>query len=54
MPDRSGPELVDLYQREGRARHLLGAAAGTDEGTGEGGLAGAEIALQSDDIANFG
>jgi hypothetical protein len=54
MPDRPGSELVDLHEGEGRARHLLRAAARADKSAGKRGFAGAEIALQCDDIANFG
>src|SRR5262249_2474531 len=45
VPDHRGPELVDLHESEGRARHFLEAATGTDESAGKGGFAGAEITL---------
>ncbi len=54
MPDRPLAELVDLHQREGRARHRLDAAARADEGAGKAGLAGAQLAFEGDDIARPG
>src|ERR1700752_1341699 len=54
MPDRRLTKLVDLHQCEGRARHLLRTVARTDEAACKTRLAGAEIALQGDDIANLG
>ena len=47
--------IVGLHQGEGRARHLLvRPAAGADEGAGEDGLAGTEIAAQRDHVAGAG
>ena len=45
--------VVALHQREGRAGHLQRgiAGCGAQKRTGEGGLAGAELALQQDRIA---
>ena len=53
MPDCAGRVLVELYQGEGGARHVLGGPAEprTDEGPGEGGLAAAERAGEADHIA---
>src|SRR6185437_9136890 len=53
MPDgRPAGEGVDLDQGEGRAGHFfVFRAKGADEGTGEGGLAAAEVAGQADDVA---
>jgi len=52
MPDRQLRHLIGLHQREGRARHLfLAPGAGADKGAGKARLAGAELALQRDDIA---
>ena len=52
MGDRQ-PRLVDLHQREGRARHFEIGLIGhrPHQGARQRRLAGAEIALQSDDIA---
>ena len=48
-------QLVGLHQRERRARHFDGFIAGemADERAGKGGLAGAEIAGQRDQVAGF-
>ena len=47
--------VVDLKQREGRARHLERLVAGqrADEGAGEGGLAAAELAREGDEVAGL-
>ncbi len=47
--------LVDLDQGEGRAGHDQRRIAGrrAQDGAGERGLAGAELALQPDDVAGF-
>ncbi len=48
-------QLIGLHQREGRARHFHGLVAGemADQGAREGGLAGAEIAGQRDQVARL-
>src|SRR5262245_23179580 len=48
-------QLVDLHQREGRARHLDRRVAGeiADERAHERGLAGPEIARERDEVAGF-
>ena len=53
MPDRACRVLVELYQCEGGARHLLRTPAepSADEGPCEGGLAAAERAAKPDYIA---
>ena len=55
MHHRKARQLVDLHQREGRARHLNVRVAGemADHGAGERGLAGAEIARQRDQVAGL-
>jgi hypothetical protein len=55
MHHREARQFVDLHQREGRARHLYHGIAGemADHGTGEGGLAGAEVARQRDQVAGL-
>ena len=53
MGDRQSRQRIGLNQREGRARHLDARVVGdgADEGAGEGGLAGAEIAVERDHVA---
>src|ERR1041385_421533 len=52
MPDRQLGRLINLHQRESRAGPLFPApGAGADKGAGKACLAGAELALQRDDIA---
>ena len=48
-------QVITLRQREGRARHFNRFVAGdvADEGAGKGGLAGAEIARQRDQVARL-
>src|SRR3546814_7991776 len=53
VPDRRRAALVDLHEREGRARHLLGGGARragqrTNKGAGERCLAGTEVAEKRD------
>lgn len=58
MPDRRIPRgggFVDLHQREGRAWYfIVRAQTGTNEGPGEHGLAGAEVADKGYDVASPG
>src|SRR5207253_2366801 len=54
MPDRRVRGLVKLCQREGRTRHVGAATARGDEGAGEGGLAGTQLAAQRDHVAGPG
>ena len=53
MMHRAERRVVALHQGEGRARHLQRriAGGGAQEGAGERGLAGAELAFQQDRIA---
>src|SRR3546814_3525203 len=56
VPDRRRAALVDLHEREGRARHLLGGGARragqrTNKGAGERCLAGTEVAEKRDHVA---
>src|SRR3546814_19537895 len=56
VPDRRRAALVDLHEREGRARHLLGGGARragqrTNKGAGERFLAGPEVAETRDPVA---
>ena len=55
MHQRKLRQVVDLHQREGRARHLDRGIAGeiADERARERGLAGAEIAGKRDEIAGL-
>ena len=55
MHHREPRQLVDLHQREGRARHLDGLVAGevADHRAREGGLAGAEVAGKGEHVAGF-
>ena len=48
-------QLIGLHDRESRARHLDGFVAGemADQRTGEGGLAGPEVAGQGDQVAGL-
>ena len=55
MPDGEAGGLVGLDQREGGARRFrFGAGEAADQGAGQRGLAGAEIAVQRDDVARPG
>ena len=53
MDQRKRRQVVALRQREGRARNLERVVAGeiADHGARRGGLAGAEIAGEGDDVA---
>ena len=53
MPDRARRVLVELYQREGGARHLFRnpAEPRADEGPRESGLAAAERPREPDHVA---
>ena len=55
MDHRAARGVIDLHQGEGRARRLelrrLG--EGADEAAGESGLAGSEIAGESDEVAGL-
>ena len=52
---REARQLIGLHQGEGRARHFDRLVAGemADQGAGESGLAGAEIAGQRDQVAGL-
>ena len=54
MPDRRRACIVDLHEREGRARDLVLVAARPDEGARKGGFPGAEVALQRNDVGRGG
>src|SRR3546814_16090812 len=56
VPDRRRAALVDLHEREGRARHLPGGGARragqrTNKGAGERSLPGTEVAEKRDHVA---
>ena len=51
MPERHAHIVIDLDDRKGRTCHLPLEAEAAQQATGEGRLAGAEIAEQSDDVA---
>ena len=55
MDDRETRQLIGLYQREGRTRHVDRLVAGevADQRAREGRFAGAEIARERDEVARF-